>query len=105
HDVGGRMSAAPPGFRARWERLRRHGAFQGAVVFASASWLVLQAADIFGLPTGAVRALGAVLLVGFVALTVGAWIAAGRSAAAAAGERAASPQAAAPRRLRGRLVA
>lgn len=99
------MSSTPPGFRARWERLRRHGAFQGAVVFASASWLVLQAADIFGLPTSAVRALGVVLLVGFVALTVGAWIAAGRSAAAVAGERAASPQAAAPRRLRGRLVA
>lgn len=98
------MSSTRPGFRARWERLRRHGAFQGAIVFASASWLLLQAADIFGLPTSAVRALGVVLLVGFVALAVGAWIAVGRSAVAVAGERAAAPQATAPRRLRGRLV-
>src|SRR5690606_7582427 len=104
HDAGGCVSSTRPGFRARWERLRRHGAFQGAIVFASASWLLLQAADIFGLPTSAVRALGVVLLVGFVASAVGAWIAVGRSAVAVAGERAAAPQATAPRRLRGRLV-
>jgi TolB-like protein len=93
------------GFRARWERLGQHGAFQAAVVFLSGSWLVLQAADIFDLPTGAVRALGVVLLLCFIALVIGAWIAVGRAAAVGGDKPGASPKAVAPRRLRGRLVA
>ena len=98
-------SSTDQGFRARWDRLRQHGAFQAALVFASGSWLLLQAADVFGLPTGAVRALGVVLFVGFIASIVGAWVAVGRAGAAARGRPAASSQAVAPRRLRGRLAA
>lgn len=57
-----------------WHLLRRHGAFQAAIIFASAAWLVLQAADVFGLPTSAVRLLGVTLLVVFAALAVYAWV-------------------------------
>lgn len=51
-----------------WAELRRHPAFQSAVVFAGGSWLVLQAADIFGLATGTVRLLGGLLITIFVLL-------------------------------------
>jgi TolB-like protein/tetratricopeptide (TPR) repeat protein len=53
-----------------WAELRRHPAFQTAIVFAGASWLLLQAADIFGLETSTVRFLG-VLLVAIFLLLVG----------------------------------
>jgi tetratricopeptide (TPR) repeat protein len=105
------MSSTPSNLRTRWERMRQHGAFQAAIVFASGSWLVVQAADIFGLPSGAVRALGVVLFSVFAVLTAVAWIGAGRAEEGAGhpptdpAEDAESPTPAPPRRLRGRLVA
>ena len=53
-----------------WTELRGHPAFQVAVVFAGASWLTLQAADIFGLATSTVRTIG-ILLVAVLVLLVG----------------------------------
>lgn len=105
------MSSTPSNLRTRWERMRQHGAFQAAIVFASGSWLVVQAADIFGLPSGAVRALGVVLFSVFAVLTAVAWIGAGRAEEGAGhpptdpAEDTESPTPAPPRRLRGRLVA
>jgi TolB-like protein len=58
---------------SRWQRLRRHGAFQAAVLFASAAWLGLQAADLFGIPTTFVRVLGILLLGIFAVLAAYAW--------------------------------
>lgn len=53
-----------------WTRLRGHPAFQAAMVFAGASWLALQAADVFGLATETVRLVGG-LLVAVLLLLVG----------------------------------
>lgn len=97
------MSWTDRGFRARWERMRRHGAFHSAIVFVSASWLVLQAADVFGLPTSAVRALGVVLLIVFLAVILGAWIAAGRLEEPTAAVPAAA-KGAGSRRVRSKIV-
>src|SRR5690606_9792906 len=83
--------------------MRRHGAFHSAIVFVSASWLVLQAADVFGLPTSAVRALGVVLLIVFLALILGAWIAAGRLEEPTAAVPAAA-KGAGSRRVRSKIV-
>lgn len=58
----------------RWQRLRRHGAFHGAVIFASAVWLGLQAADVFGAPMSLVRLLGLGCIVVFAALAGYAWV-------------------------------
>lgn len=51
-----------------WTELRGHPAFQAAIVFAGASWLALQAADIFGLATDTVRTIGILLVAAFVLL-------------------------------------
>jgi hypothetical protein len=59
---------------SRWQRLRGHGAFQAAVLFASAAWLGLQAADVFALPTTVVRVVGAALLGIFGVLASYAWL-------------------------------
>lgn len=105
------MTLTPSDLRTRWQRMRRHGAFQAAIVFASGSWLVIQAADVFDLPSGAVRALGVVLFSVLAVLIVVAWIGAGRAEKRAGhpptdpAEDAESPTLAPPRRLRGRLVA
>ena len=68
------MTTEPRATDTRWQRLRRHGAFQVAVIFASAAWLGIQAADVFGLSTTLVRILGIVMLAVFVVLTVYAWV-------------------------------
>lgn len=58
----------------RWQRLRRHGAFHAAVIFASAVWLGLQAADVFGAPMSFVRLLGFAFIVVFSGLAGYAWV-------------------------------
>lgn len=69
-------------FQQRWAELRRQPTFQAALVFLGGGWLALQAADVLGLPTGAVRALGALVLAVFAGLTFFAWLAATRAIAA-----------------------
>lgn len=44
---------------AFWAQLRRHPAFQAAMVFGAGSWLAVQAADVFGMDTILLRWLGA----------------------------------------------
>jgi hypothetical protein len=63
---------------ARWTELRRHPPFQVALVFAGATWLAIQAADVFGPSTTLVPALDGTLLPGFVGIMPAAWIVAGR---------------------------
>jgi len=68
------VTSEPEVPRNRWQRLRRHGAFQAGLIFASAAWLVLQAADVFALPTTLVRVLGVALVTVLAVLTVYAWV-------------------------------
>lgn len=55
-----------------WDALKRNRLFQTALVFASAAWIVVQAADVFELPTGIVRGLGFGMLGIFVVLAISA---------------------------------
>lgn len=56
---------------ALWASLRTHPAFRVGAVYAGVSWVLVQAAEIFGFSTGTIRAIGAVLALGFVALVAG----------------------------------
>jgi TolB-like protein len=68
------MSDEPRGTTEFWADLRRHPAFQAAVLFGGGSWAVLQALDIFGIDTGVVRLLGATMIVVFVMLALSATV-------------------------------
>lgn len=57
------MTSRMDPWKAQWKALRDHSAFQAALVFGGAAWLVLQVTDVVGAPLGMIRALGAVLLV------------------------------------------
>lgn len=55
-------------WKAHWKALRDHAAFQVALVFGGAAWLVLQVADVVGMPLVFVRLLGASLFIIFAGL-------------------------------------
>jgi TolB-like protein len=78
---------APDGGRGLWDALKRNRLFQAALVFASGAWIVVQAADVFELPTGVVRSLGFGMLGVFVVLAVAALVAVSKKDGATAGVR------------------
>jgi eukaryotic-like serine/threonine-protein kinase len=81
------MSEQPRGHGDLWADLRRHPAFQAALLFGGAAWLALQAGDIFGLETATLRRIGGAAVLVFLLLLGGACTAVLRARAAGANAR------------------
>ena len=94
---------------SRWIAFRRHTAVQAGLVYAGASWAIIEGADIFfpsfGLSLTAIRWLGLGLALGFVVVVGYTWRTAGRKAAASSAGELLDPNASSPPRRRRRRLA